>query len=99
VSFPGEKWRAEQLRDVQSCFSRLNEAIPILVVSGNHDVGNVPTNESRDIFNQEFGDEYYSFWVGGVFYIVIDTQYMFNDSLTPERSAAQESWLEAQLAQ
>jgi len=92
-----EDYRKEQYESVQNSFAKLDSSIPIFVVSGNHDVGNTPTNASRDQYNREFGDEYYSFWVGGVFYIVIDTQYMFNDSLTPERSAAQESWLEDRL--
>nr|CAB3233494.1 serine/threonine-protein phosphatase CPPED1-like [Phallusia mammillata] len=91
-AFPGQQYRDEQYASVQASFSRTNKNIPIFVASGNHDVGNVPTNETRDIYNQEFGDEYYTFWVGGVFYIVIDSQYLFDDSLTPERSAAQETW-------
>lgn len=91
----GQEFRKEQFASVQESFGRTNKTIPIFIASGNHDVGNVPTNETRDIYNEEFGDEYYSFWVGGVFYIVIDTQYLFDDSMTPARSAAQQSWFNA----
>lgn len=39
--------------------------IPLVVVSCNHDVGNVPTPETIAEFQRTWGDDYFSFWVGG----------------------------------
>nr|XP_002123287.1 serine/threonine-protein phosphatase CPPED1-like [Ciona intestinalis] len=96
-AFPGESLRDPQVSDLKSAFADLDQTIPIVVVSGNHDVGNVPTMKTMSMYNNDFGEDYYSFWVEGVFYIVVNSQYMYNDSETREQSSNQDSWLRAQL--
>uniref|UniRef100_H2YVP0 Serine/threonine-protein phosphatase CPPED1 n=1 Tax=Ciona savignyi TaxID=51511 RepID=H2YVP0_CIOSA len=96
-AFPGESLRTPQVNDLKAALSRLDTTIPMVVVSGNHDVGNIPTPDTMAMFNQDFGEDFYSFWSAGVFYIVVNSQYMFNDSKTQDESNIQDEWLEEQL--
>jgi len=34
-------------------------------VCGNHDIGDSPTQESLQKYRSNFGEDFYSFWVGG----------------------------------
>lgn len=95
--FSGTKHRVQQVADVKEVFSNLKPEIPLLTISGNHDVGNIPNNQTIDEYRREFGDEYYSFWVQGVFFIAINSQCFFNCSETQELCAEQSAWLEQQL--
>nr|XP_026692628.1 serine/threonine-protein phosphatase CPPED1-like isoform X2 [Ciona intestinalis] len=96
-AYPGDNLRELQLKSLSKSFKSLKRDIPILVAPGNHDIGDVPTPESVGMYTSVFGDDYYSFWVGGVFYIVINSQYYKNDSETKELSNKQCKWLDEQL--
>ena len=61
-------------------FAELRSDIPLICVCGNHDVGNIPTKESVEEYRRNFGDDFFSFWVGGVKFIVINTQYYENST-------------------
>ena len=69
--------------DLRRAFSGLKPSIPILVISGNHDVGNRPSMETMLQYRQNFGDDFYSFWLGNVFYIALNSQDFFVDYATP----------------
>lgn len=64
-AFPWKKYYDAQLKDFQSVFQELDPEIPLLCVCGNHDVGDSPTVETISIYKSNYGDDYYSFWVGG----------------------------------
>ena len=56
----------------------------------------MPTIQTLDQYRNDFGDDFYSFWVGGVFYIAVNSQ----DFLVPnKKSFAKEhsDWLDTQL--
>ena len=55
--------------------SELDPDIPAICVCGNHDIGNTPTRESVKHYVDKFGDDYFTFWVGGVKFIVINSQF------------------------
>jgi hypothetical protein len=61
-------------------FSKLDPSIPLFCIPGNHDIGDRPTNEAIDNFKMDFGDDYYSLWVGGVKFIAPNTQYLKDPS-------------------
>ncbi|CAK8695627.1 serine/threonine-protein phosphatase CPPED1-like [Clavelina lepadiformis] len=96
-AFPGTPYRSEQLRDLRVAFSQLNTSIPIFAVSGNHDLGQKPTLETMEMYRRDFGDEYYTFWYGGIFYIVINTQCIISPDGTENLYETQKAWLEEQL--
>ena len=98
VLFVGTKHRPQQILDLKRAISGLDSSIALLAVSGNHDLGNSPTNETIREYRQQFGDEFYSFVVGGVFYIVINSQCLFDPSQSLEAAESQNKWFEEQLA-
>ncbi|XP_068555945.1 serine/threonine-protein phosphatase CPPED1 isoform X3 [Anas acuta] len=95
---PGSQWRKDQERDLKNVLKNTDQNIPLVFVSGNHDIGNAPTRETIDNYCESWGDDYFSFWVGGVFFLVLNSQLYFDSSKCPELKQAQDVWLNEQLA-
>lgn len=95
---PGTQWRKDQEQDLKNVLKNLDQDIPLVFVSGNHDIGNVPTPETIDDYCKHWGDDYFSFWVRGVFFLVLNSQLYFDSSKSPELKQNQDEWLNAQLA-
>lgn len=94
----GEALRTMQADDLKHAFTKLNRNIPILCVSGNHDIGNHPDINSMRWYHRTFGDDYYSFWCGGSLFIVLNTQYLKNPpQVLYEEVHHQLRWLETLL--
>ncbi|XP_060642329.2 serine/threonine-protein phosphatase CPPED1 isoform X1 [Anolis sagrei] len=95
---PGTPWREAQIRDLKNVLKEINPEIPLVFVSGNHDLGNTPTPETIQSYCDEWGDDYFSFWLGGVFFLVLNSQLYFDSSQCLELKQAQDAWLDQQLA-
>ncbi|XP_064376429.1 serine/threonine-protein phosphatase CPPED1 isoform X2 [Dromaius novaehollandiae] len=95
---PGTQWRKDQEQDLKHVLKNTDQDIPLVFVSGNHDIGNTPTSETIDSYCKNWGDDYFSFWVGGVFFLVLNSQLYFDSSKCPELKQAQDVWLNGQLA-
>jgi len=87
--------RTKQEKDFKNVFNNLK--VPCVCVCGNHDIGNQPSMESVARYRSSFGDDYFSFWCNGVFFLVINTQYYEDSSKVPQIARDQEKWLEEQL--
>ncbi|KAM4819938.1 serine/threonine-protein phosphatase CPPED1 isoform 2-T2 [Thomomys bottae] len=96
-AMPGTRWRKQQTEDLQRVLGAVDREIPLVLVSGNHDVGNVPTAETVEEFRRTWGDDYFSFWVGGVLFLVLNSQLLHDASCCPALKLAQDRWLEQQL--
>lgn len=94
----GTQWRKDQEQDLKNVLKNTDQDIPLVFVSGNHDIGNTPTRETIDNYCKSWGDDYFSFWVGGVFFLVLNSQLYFDSSKCPELKQAQDAWLNGQLA-
>lgn len=94
----GRKKRLEQLAIYKEIYSKLDKDIPLVCVCGNHDVGNKPTEKTIGLQKQEFGDDYLTFWAGGLKFIAMNTQLIQGPSGSPKLAAAHDKWLEEQLA-
>ena len=70
--------RKEQLVDFRRVFSQIDPDIPLICVCGNHDVGDIPTKETVRIYREQFGQDYFVFWAGGVRFVVLNSQYYMN---------------------
>ncbi|KPP77159.1 hypothetical protein Z043_103439 [Scleropages formosus] len=96
-AMPGNEYREAQERDLKEALRGIDPEILLVFVSGNHDLGNTPTPQTVELYRQHWGDDYFSFWVGGVLFLVLNSQLFFDGSACPELRDAQEAWLEAQL--
>ena len=70
---------------LQKSLLRLDPSIPAICVCGNHDIGNRPSRDSIAKYRGQFGDDYFSFWIQGTLFIVLNSQYYKDDSLLPGR--------------
>ena len=87
-----------QVAQYKQDFSAIDEDIPLVCVCGNHDIGNRPTENSIATYKQNFGDDYFAFWVGGVCNVVLNSSVLKDPSGAPEVLEAQQEWLDLQLA-
>lgn len=90
---PGQKGYEEKVTEFKRIFGKVDPAIPLLLVPGNHDVGNKPTPESLKTYRRDFGEDYYAFWAAGVRGIVLNSTLYHDPSGAPEAQARQEEWL------
>ncbi|RVE59346.1 hypothetical protein OJAV_G00187710 [Oryzias javanicus] len=97
-SMPGTEFKEGQERDLKEALKGTDPSIPLVFVSGNHDIGNAPTPSTVEHFCRTWGDDYFSFWVGGVLCLVLNSQLFFDASACPQLKEAQETWLEEQLS-
>jgi len=97
-AFPGNIHKRDQIKDLKEVFQEIQLDIPLICVCGNHDVGNSPTSESLKNYRSDFGDDYFTFWVGGVYFIVINSQFYEDASNVPTEDQLHTEWLDNQLA-
>jgi 3',5'-cyclic AMP phosphodiesterase CpdA len=89
---------AAQAAEYKRIGAKLDPGIRLFSVPGNHDVGNQPTPELLATYRERFGPDYYSFHVGGVFGIVLNSNLEKDPAKVPEEAAKMESWFAAELA-
>ncbi|KAH6942877.1 hypothetical protein HPB50_011389 [Hyalomma asiaticum] len=102
VSFstvPGDELKPAQEADLKRVFSKMTSEVPLVCVCGNHDIGNQPTPASVDAYRNSFGDDYFTFWCGGVMCIVLNSQFYEDASLVQELAQEQDVWLDKQLVE
>ena len=78
--------------------AKLDPAIRLYNVAGNHDIGNQPTRATLAAYRERFGPDYYSFRAGAVAGIVLDSSLIQDGRQAPEEAAKQEAWLKTELA-
>ncbi|GFT07137.1 hypothetical protein NPIL_178771 [Nephila pilipes] len=96
-AFPGTSLRYPQEKDFVRLFKELHPDIPLVCVCGNHDVGDTPTHESVQMYKNRFGDDYFTFYCGGVMFIVINSQFFKDISQVKDLACEHEKWLDDQL--
>ncbi|KAH7947344.1 hypothetical protein HPB52_010256 [Rhipicephalus sanguineus] len=83
-AMPGDELKPEEEADFKRVFSKMSSEVPLVCVCGNHDIGNQPTPASVYAYRNSFGDDYFTFWCGGVMCIVINSQFFEDTSLLVE---------------
>ena len=94
VNKPGD---AGQIAEYRRIAGRLDRAIPLYNVAGNHDVENVPTPASIAAYTKVFGRDTYSFTSSSLAGIVLNSSLIHSPAGAPELAAAQERWLGPEL--
>jgi 3',5'-cyclic AMP phosphodiesterase CpdA len=89
---------AAQIAEYKRIAAKLNPKIKLYSVPGNHDVGNEPTAETLARYRERYGPDYYSFRVGGMAGIVLNSNLEKGAENVPAEAAKMEAWLRAELA-
>jgi 3',5'-cyclic AMP phosphodiesterase CpdA len=88
---------AAQVAEYKRITAKLDPKIKIFSVPGNHDVGNEPTAESLASYRKNYGPDYYSFHVGGVAGIVLNSNLEKATEKVPAEAAKMEAWFRNEL--
>jgi len=91
---PGD---AAQIAEYQRIIRRVNPAIPVYPVAGNHDIGSVPTPADIAVYTNHFGPDHYTFRHQGLVGIVLNSVVIHSPQQTTNQLVAQERWLQAEL--
>jgi 3',5'-cyclic AMP phosphodiesterase CpdA len=86
-----------EIAEYKRILQKLDTSIPVYSVAGNHDVGNVPTPATLDGFHAAIGRDYYTFSLGEIFGVVLDSNLIRSPEGDPEAARQQEEWLERTL--
>ena len=89
---------AGQIAEYQRINAKLDKAVHLYSVPGNHDVGNEPNPALLAAYRKNYGPDYYSFREGPVYGIVLDSSLFKSSDNVPEEGPKQEAWLGQELA-
>ena len=95
VNRPGD---AAQIAEYRRIAARLDPAIPLYDVAGNHDVENVPTPASVAAYVERFGPDHYSFRYRMLAAVVLNSSLIHSPSGAPQLYEAQLDWMREELA-
>lgn len=88
-----------QLAEYQRIAAKVDPAIPLYHLPGNHDVGNTPTKETQAAYTKLFGPDRYVIRRGGFVGIVLNSNIIVAPKEVADEVAAQEQWLHKELDQ
>lgn len=94
VHKPGD---AAQIAEYRRIIGKIDRAIPVYNIAGNHDVENEPTPESLASYTKTFGPDRYTFRHQGLVGIVLNSSVIHSPGKAAEQLAAQEQWTRAEL--
>jgi 3',5'-cyclic AMP phosphodiesterase CpdA len=94
VNKPGDP---KQIREFKRISKKIDQSIPVYLVAGNHDVDHDPTPKTLAVYRKKFGRDYYSFRVGPIYGIVLNSTLMAAPRKAEAESQKQYSWLKKEL--
>ena len=89
---------AAQIAEFKRVAGQLDKNIRLFLLPGNHDVGNAPTKETLASYRKQFGPDYYTFRIGDITGIVLNSSLEKDPHDVPEEAARMEAWLRGELA-
>jgi 3',5'-cyclic AMP phosphodiesterase CpdA len=92
-----QEGNSAQMAEYRRILGKVNPAIPVYNLPGNHDVGLEPTAETLAGYRKALGKDYYSFRAGPVYAIVLNSPLIYAPGKAPEEFHKQERWLQAEL--
>jgi 3',5'-cyclic AMP phosphodiesterase CpdA len=88
-----------QMAEYARITKKLDPAIKLYQLAGNHDVGNAPTPALLAAYRAKVGPDYYSFREGPIYGIVLDSSLIHSPQDAPGELARQDAWLRQELVQ
>jgi 3',5'-cyclic AMP phosphodiesterase CpdA len=95
VNKPGD---AAQIGEFHRIVGKVDSAIPVHNVAGNHDIENVPTPATIATYTNQFGADHYTLQHGNFTGIVLNSSVIHSPQQTTNQLAEQERWLRTELA-
>jgi 3',5'-cyclic AMP phosphodiesterase CpdA len=89
---------AAQIAEFKRVAGGLDPSIRLFLMPGNHDLGNEPTKESLAKYREQFGPDYYTFRVGDITGIVLNSSLQKAPQNLPGEAAKMEAWFRGELA-
>jgi 3',5'-cyclic AMP phosphodiesterase CpdA len=94
VNKPGD---AAQIKEYQRILAKVNPAIPVYNVVGNHDIDNIPTPARMAAYTNQFGPDHFVFRHAEFVGIVLNSVIIHSPQKTAKQLAEQRQWLRAEL--
>lgn len=95
VNKPGD---GAQIAEYRRVLAKVDPAIPVYHVAGNHDIENEPTAASLAAYRAVFGKDYYTFSAGPLLGIVLNSTIVHSPMHVADELAAQDRWLRETVA-
>ena len=89
---------APQIAEFRRIVAKIDPAIPVHNVAGNHDIGNIPTPATIAAYTNVFGPDHYAFRHQGIIGLVLNSTLIHSPQRALELCAEQERWLRAELS-
>jgi len=89
--------RDKQYEDFVKVVQKLDSEIRLVFVCGNHDVADAPTVKTLEKYRGQFGPDYFTFWVGGVKFVVLNSQYFYSPGAVPEETERHMKFIEEKI--
>jgi 3',5'-cyclic AMP phosphodiesterase CpdA len=94
VNKPGD---AVQTAEYKRVIAKIDKAIPVYAMAGNHDIGNTPSPASLAVYTNQLGADRYTFRHEDFTGIVLNSTIIHTPQNAGAELAAQEQWLEDEL--
>ncbi len=94
VNKGGDKMQADEYLRIAA---KLDPAIPLYQLPGNHDIGNEPTAESIAAYVARFGPDHYTFRCGPLMGLVLNSGLIHSPKAVAQEAEQQDAWLKAEL--
>ncbi|MDI1249384.1 MAG: metallophosphoesterase [Lacunisphaera sp.] len=94
VNRPGDP---AQIAGYRRILGKIDPAIPVYNLAGNHDIGNTPTPATIAAYVQAFGPDHFTFQHAGLTGIVLNSTLIHSPAQAPELLAEQDRWLRTEL--
>jgi 3',5'-cyclic AMP phosphodiesterase CpdA len=92
-----QEGNADQIAEYQRINKKLDPAVHLYSVAGNHDVANEPSLATLAAYRKKYGPDYYSFREGLIYGIVLDSSLFKAPGKVMDEAAKQEGWLAEEL--
>lgn len=89
---------AAQIAEYRRISGKIDAAIPVYQMPGNHDIRNIPTPETIADYVKVLGPDHYAFRHQDFVGLVLDSTVIHTPQFVTRELAGQESWLRAELA-
>jgi 3',5'-cyclic AMP phosphodiesterase CpdA len=86
-----------QIAEYKRIAAKLDKAIPLYNVAGNHDVDNEPTPESVAAYRKAFGPDHYTFRSGSFVGVVLNSSLIHSPGKAADLPQTQLTWLMVEL--